>query len=322
MSGVAGLVDTLLAEKLSQRADLVALKSAAVVTGPGPAGRVPAVANDVRLQSDASMQRALSEPEPAAPASVPAASAGAQAVLSAAGRALSSLLAASAASSERVQGSAPLVAGDQKTQAPAIAQALAEAVGLSGLFYESHLAEMSQGLLAPADLQREPQWAASARAHANLGTTAAATAPAGAPAAAAAAPAQAAATAHAATILPQQLELLASGVFRWSGEAWPGTPMEWLIQQERENDAACLPHTGGRRWGTTFGMYVKGLGAIEVRLTLAASAPAWDLQARVRAEAPALQALEHGAAELHRRLQRAGFQADIGFMPAQREPAQ
>jgi len=37
---------------------------------------------------------------------------------------------------------------------------------------------------------------------------------------------------QAATVVHQQLDLLATAVFRWSGQAWPQVPMDWSIQQE------------------------------------------------------------------------------------------
>ncbi|MGA8784253.1 MAG: hypothetical protein WB542_02920, partial [Polaromonas sp.] len=43
---------------------------------------------------------------------------------------------------------------------------------------------------------------------------------------------------EAVALVRQQLELLAVPVFRWAGEAWPGTPMDWEIHEERDEREA------------------------------------------------------------------------------------
>ena len=75
--------------------------------------------------------------------------------------------------------------------------------------------------------------------------------------------------ADAVALVRQQLELLAQPVFRWGGEAWPGTPMDWEIQQEPDErataDAGEVPQ---RSWSTRLALHLPELKDVEVRLSL------------------------------------------------------
>lgn len=66
-------------------------------------------------------------------------------------------------------------------------------------------------------------------------------------------------------LVRQQLELLATQQFRWSGEAWPDVPMEWEVSR-RQGD------TGGaadeQPWSTKLVIDLPRLGRVEARLTL------------------------------------------------------
>jgi hypothetical protein len=69
----------------------------------------------------------------------------------------------------------------------------------------------------------------------------------------------------------QQLDLLATAVFRWSGQAWPGVPMNWSIEEEgaaadRQAQAAQEPEP--RRWSTTVSLSLPRLGEVDLRLSL------------------------------------------------------
>ena len=124
------------------------------------------------------------------------------------------------------------------------------------------------------------------------------------------------AAAQATAILPQsmqlvhqQLDLLATSVFRWSGQAWPGVPMEWSIQEDdaRQDDggAAQQPEPAAeRRWTTHVSMTLPSLGTLDVRLGLDGGGVQASLIAR---DAQAAGRLASDGAALARRFEAAGL---------------
>ncbi|VTU22537.1 Flagellar hook-length control protein FliK [Variovorax sp. PBL-H6] len=110
---------------------------------------------------------------------------------------------------------------------------------------------------------------------------------------------------QAAIVVHQQLDLLATAVFRWSGQAWPEVPMDWSIQQEegRARDDTAQQHEA-RRWSTTVSLDLPRLGPVELRLTLAGAAVQAQVVAGHAATAGRLRA--HGAA-LQERFDSAGL---------------
>lgn len=73
--------------------------------------------------------------------------------------------------------------------------------------------------------------------------------------------------ADAVALVRQQLELLAQPVFRWAGEAWPGTPMDWDIHQAPE-DRSAPGDAPPRQWHTRLAVSLPGLKDVEMRLSL------------------------------------------------------
>ncbi|MBY4898494.1 flagellar hook-length control protein FliK [Cupriavidus sp. AU9028] len=73
-------------------------------------------------------------------------------------------------------------------------------------------------------------------------------------------------------VVRQQLELLATQQFRWAGEAWPGTPMQWEVSDQPEHDATNAAEQQGdgaeRNWSSRLVLELPQLGTIEARLTL------------------------------------------------------
>ncbi|MGF6779427.1 flagellar hook-length control protein FliK [Paraburkholderia sp. GAS334] len=86
-------------------------------------------------------------------------------------------------------------------------------------------------------------------------------------------PQQLAASIHPATIplVRQQLDLLATGQFRWTGEAWPGARLDWTIEQDGDEW-----HRGGGGaegdepypWRTRLTLSLPSLGTVDADLTL------------------------------------------------------
>lgn len=79
-------------------------------------------------------------------------------------------------------------------------------------------------------------------------------------------------------LVRQQLELLAVPVFRWSGEAWAGTPVEWEIREEREEAVGEQAPQGS--WSTRLSLSLPALGAVDVYLRLAGTSLRVDLAAQ------------------------------------------
>lgn len=107
-------------------------------------------------------------------------------------------------------------------------------------------------------------------------------------------------------LVRQQLELLAVPVFRWGGEVWPGTPMDWEIHEERDDrQAAADSEAAQRTWTTRLAMTLPTLGAVEVRLSLAGTTLQVHLAARENAT---LALLSDGGNELPQRFGAVGLQ--------------
>ncbi|MBT2326677.1 flagellar hook-length control protein FliK, partial [Variovorax paradoxus] len=111
---------------------------------------------------------------------------------------------------------------------------------------------------------------------------------------------------QAATVVHQQLDLLATAVFRWSGQAWPGVPIAWSIEEEgADPHGSAMPDEDNpRRWSTTVSFNLPRLGAVDLRLSLTASM----VQARLAAnEASTLARLRSDSGRLVQRFEAAGL---------------
>jgi len=305
MSGLTGLVDILLAERLSQRADLPRLPTAAVVSGPQPTFSGGELANDVRLASDAGVDRQAG-PGASPPARAQEPADQPVAVLSVAGRAISRVLMDLRVEAAPVQGAAPLAPQRPSYASVPLAAALADAVATSGLCYESHLAAFAAGQLPRALIDREPQsrWGRAGRDRTSAPVETIGQPPADDDAAGSLVPGGV--QPRAVGLVHQQLELLASGVFRWSGEAWPGVPMDWKVSADdpdrRQRQTA--PAQAPEAWTTTLTLELPRLGAVAVRLNLNGI----SISASVQAPEGAIAPLRGGAEDLRQRLERAGLQ--------------
>jgi hypothetical protein len=169
--------------------------------------------------------------------------------------------------------------------AAALFQGLKDAVGHSGLFYESHLAQYASGRYPRVQLQMEPQAqlppdaalkaAASPEAQALRGASAE-TAASVSTQTADARPAQTA-PAHGALPLPpetsllvrQQLETLAMNALQWRGEAWPQADMHWFISDDGRQGSQAQDMDGdAERWSSQLTLSLPKLGDIHARLRI------------------------------------------------------
>ncbi|MGR4869638.1 flagellar hook-length control protein FliK [Variovorax sp. LARHSF232] len=306
--------DALLAFRLAHWLDLLAAKAPAGGVAAQPVSEARAVDNDVRLPSHAAvvlpLPRELRQGGAASPASATSAVNVPAAELSVAARALNTVLAESPPQAAVLRGSAPLwPSAERAPSASGWAAALAQTVSESGLFYESHVAAFAAGARSLEQLEREPQ---ARLAPAVAAGPAASTQSSADPVEPPAQSWSAAIHPQAAPLVHQQLDLLESGAFRWSGEAWPGVPMDWSIREEGKEGAQDQQQKAAKEdapppasWSTTVSLTLPRMGRLDLRLTLAAS----KVRAHIAAhDARALAPLRGSGAELSRRLAAAGLQ--------------
>ncbi|MDF3833376.1 flagellar hook-length control protein FliK, partial [Cupriavidus basilensis] len=112
--------------------------------------------------------------------------------------------------------------------------------------------------------------------------------------------------ADATTLVRQQLDTLATQQFRWMGEAWPGTPMEWQIAREQDDNPARAhgepDAIAGGVWSTRLVLEFPNLGTVEARLSLTGN----GIEARLAAPA-SVNLLKAARAQLQDRLAATGL---------------
>lgn len=124
------------------------------------------------------------------------------------------------------------------------------------------------------------------------------------------APASMAASIHPATIalVRQQLDLLATQQFRWTGEVWPGAKLDWTIEPERERERGAQSgedsDDGEPAWRTRITLALPTLGTVDADLALRGT----QLVVRVLASPGGAARLATGGAGFGRRLEAAGIQ--------------
>lgn len=123
-----------------------------------------------------------------------------------------------------------------------------------------------------------------------------------------AAPASIAASIHPATIalVRQQLDLLATEQFRWTGEVWPGAKLDWMIEPEpdRRRPRGEQDDADDRAWRTRVTLALPTLGTVDADLVLKGT----QLIVRVQASPTGAARLATGGAAFGRRLQAAGIE--------------
>ena len=115
---------------------------------------------------------------------------------------------------------------------------------------------------------------------------------------------------QAVSLVHQQLDLLASSVFRWNGHAWPDVPMSWSVEEEQQarsdaREGSAAEEEGARRWSTTVSLAFPKLGEVDLRLSLDGPAVQAQLFAR---EASTVARLRGDTARLAKRFDAAGLQ--------------
>ncbi|SNX28339.1 hook-length control protein FliK [Polynucleobacter meluiroseus] len=142
----------------------------------------------------------------------------------------------------------PMLQNPQNSQLTA-AQ-LQNAIVMSGLFYESHLANFAKGKWPLNALMKEPQ----NRPNFN-----------------------------ASQIVNKQLDALENQTIRWNGNVWPGQLMDWQVAYEQEQSSS-LPHDDNTNKAivSVIELDLPQLGKVQARLTLRGNA----LNVQLKAEKP------------------------------------
>lgn len=120
-----------------------------------------------------------------------------------------------------------------------------------------------------------------------------------------------AASIHPATIplVRQQLDVLATQQFRWTGEVWPGAKLDWTIEQERERRSRGRGSDADegdaqQPWRTRVTLALPTLGTVDADLILTGN----QLVVRVQASPGGAARLTSGGAGFAARLQAAGIE--------------
>lgn len=119
-----------------------------------------------------------------------------------------------------------------------------------------------------------------------------------------------AASIHPATIplVRQQLDVLATQQFRWTGEVWPGAKLDWTIEPEREQRARSGDAGAGddseQTWRTRVTLALPTLGTVDAELVLNGT----QLIVRVQASPGGAAKLATGGEAFGRRLEAAGIE--------------
>jgi hypothetical protein len=207
---------------------------------------------------------------------------------------------------------------DGAPPAPAqFAALLKDAVGKSGLFYESHQAQWAAGEKPLTELLREPQGRLSEpRAHAAAQAEANRSAqPDSAPQVKASA-AQVLASSglpenkpaepvhpQTAPLVQQQLDVLDTRQLVWQGQVWPGQDLRWQIEERAAHEGEAVVE---REWQTRLDLHLPRLGEVNALLTIS---PRGELRIAMTAHSPeSAQTLRDASAVLNQSLASAGLQ--------------
>lgn len=149
-----------------------------------------------------------------------------------------------------------------------LAVALKDALGNSGLFYESHQAQWVRGERSTAQLLVEPQNQLPDKQIAgDLPAT---------PQDKAATDATSPIARELVSLVQQQLHTLETHQLTWTGQVWPGQQMQWEIEGQPEQHTL-LPDE--RQWSTELELAMPKLGDVHARLVFSQSGIKLTLQA-------------------------------------------
>ena len=176
----------------------------------------------------------------------------------------------------------PLLDAGVPPDARHIAQMLKEALGRSGLFYESHLHEWSTGARGIDDIKREPQMERAAQ---------------GQP------PRNPASDPASADFVNLQLTTQEHGRTMWMGQLMPGQHVAWHVERDDGPRQGAPGDDGAPAWRSGMTLRFAGLGEIRASLVLSGGNVHVSLDA---ASAGTAELLRRGAPALGTSLEAAG----------------
>jgi hypothetical protein len=186
---------------------------------------------------------------------------GANTSLSTAGKMLGDVIAAAQKAETQASaavGRTPLLGGPSG-DAGAIAQALKDGLGKSGLFYESHVAEWAAGARPRADLAAEPQ-ARGMPPPTDPNT---------------------------AQFINLQLNAHEQGRVAWQGQLWPGRDMQWDVERDASSRQDNGDGEDNGTWQSSLRLRFGALGEVAARVVLSGD----QLHIRLDAEDEAIKRL-------------------------------
>jgi hypothetical protein len=214
------------------------------------------------------------------------------------------------------------IATSPPTDAQELLPLLKQAITTSGMFYESHQAEWVEDRFSKEQLLQEPQGKLApqtplpqSQQPATIGNTMAISGAAtdNAPMVAkapdvntgSAQPSQAVAT-QAQSLIQQQLEAFATQNFSWQGQVWPGQPMNWQIDEPKEqhDGSGRDSDEGSEKWQTRLRLTLPTLGEVDARLHIQGTQITLAVAAM---DSGTRTLLRNGAASLRSQLEQAGL---------------
>ncbi len=166
--------------------------------------------------------------------------------------------------------------GLQAPDSKLLAGALREALGVSGLFYESHQAQWIRGERSTAQLLVEPQnqltdkrLSASSTNPITQNDELYSPSPSPASHIKSAGESNLPIARELLPLVQQQLHTLETHQLTWIGQIWPGQEMQWEIQGQPPEQQA--QQQGERQWSTEMELALPNLGDIHARLVFAES---------------------------------------------------
>jgi flagellar hook-length control protein FliK len=155
-----------------------------------------------------------------------------QTVISDAGQILSQILEEHPEPS-RVMSTAPLTTSSDPDSTQ-LASQLNNAVDKSGVFYESHLKQWSEGARTVEQIRQEPQNNSPVNNQ----------------------------------LIPIQLEAMENKHFAWQGEVWPGQTMQWDVIKDKEDQQKQNEPDYNSSWNTTVKLDLPNLGQISATINI------------------------------------------------------
>jgi len=142
----------------------------------------------------------------------------------------------------QINGSSPLLTSTKELEPEHLATQLGASIEKSGVFYESHLQQWSEGNRNLDQIRQEPQNQSAVP------------------------------TDTANNLIPQQLDTLENKRLSWQGELYPGQPMQLDIVKENNQDNQSSSTTSQQEsdavWQTSLKLQLPNLGQVHVKIRL------------------------------------------------------